>query len=282
MKMSPGRQMGTSLGRQIRTSPGHQMGTSPGRSNRMFRGHSGDVGRGRPRDVLGTNICRLGKLQDISKGITSNKSKHLLVENELKKLEKFDAAYFRGKNYFDVDDTQIYLVFQPIHRYFKTFIKNNLIFISPWESKGLSNEKIGSAKTSNHDQSPRLVYDNARIKLNFSGDLLNQDKITYNHGPIVNIYVVYRLTPRINNSGVTLENCLFGAVKLMKNEDIDKYKYSGYGIGFDSKRSFSHPSGGYGKNVIIFRAGMSSSIHANNKTRRNRWYHNSCRKNVFN
>ena len=123
MKMSPGRQMGTSLGRQIRTSPGHQMGTSPGRSNRMFRGHSGDVGRGRPRDVLGTNICRLGKLQDISKGITSNKFKHLLVENELKKIEKFDAAYFRGKNYFDVDDTQIYLVFQPIHRYLKHLLK---------------------------------------------------------------------------------------------------------------------------------------------------------------
>ena len=29
------------------------------------------------------------KLQDISKRITSNKSKHLLVENELKKLQKF-------------------------------------------------------------------------------------------------------------------------------------------------------------------------------------------------
>ena len=43
----------------------------------------------------------------------------------------------------------------------------------------------------------------ARTKLYFSGDLLKQDKVTYNH----------RLTPGINNSGVTLENCLFGAVK---------------------------------------------------------------------
>ena len=33
--------------------------------------------------------------------VTSNKSKHFLVETELKKLEKFDATYFRGKNYFD-------------------------------------------------------------------------------------------------------------------------------------------------------------------------------------
>ena len=64
-----------------------------------------------------------------------------------------------------------------------------------------------------------------------------------------------------------MENYLFGAVKLTKNADIDKYKYSGYGIEFDSKGSFSDPSGGFGKNVIIFGADMSSSAHANNKTR---------------
>ena len=36
----------------------------------------------------------------------------------MKKLEKFDAAYFRGKNYFDGDGTQNYLVFQPAYKYF--------------------------------------------------------------------------------------------------------------------------------------------------------------------
>ena len=40
--------------------PGRQIGTSPWRSNRIFRGLLGDVGGGRPRDVPGTNICRLG------------------------------------------------------------------------------------------------------------------------------------------------------------------------------------------------------------------------------
>ena len=44
------------------------------------------------------------KLKKISDRVTKNKSKHLLVENELKKLEKFDAAYFRGKSYFDGND----------------------------------------------------------------------------------------------------------------------------------------------------------------------------------
>ena len=34
----------------------------------------------------------------------------------------------------------------------------------------------------------------------------------------------------------TLENCLFGTVILTENADIEKYKYSGYGTGFDRHR----------------------------------------------
>ena len=52
---------------------------------------------------------------------------------------------------------------------------------------------------------------------------------------------------------------------MTKNADIDKYGYSGYGIGFDRKGSFSFPSSGYGQNVIIFGVDMSSSIHIDNK-----------------
>ena len=50
------------------------------------------------------------RLQSHNKRITSNKTNHLLIENEIKKLEKFDAAYFRGKIYFDGDGTQNYFV----------------------------------------------------------------------------------------------------------------------------------------------------------------------------
>ena len=67
--------------------------------------------------------------------------------------------------------------------------------ISSWESKGFSNEKISSVTKSSHSQPPSLVFDNARAKLIFSGDFLKQDKVTCNHGPIVNIYIVYRLSP---------------------------------------------------------------------------------------
>ena len=55
----------TSPGRHFRTSPERQIGMSTGWSNRIFRGRPGDVGRERPRDVLGSNICRLGSLQEV-------------------------------------------------------------------------------------------------------------------------------------------------------------------------------------------------------------------------
>ena len=59
------------------------------------------------------------KLSGLNKKITTNKTKHLLVENELKNLEKFDAAYFRGINYFEEDGMQNYLVFKPVYKYFE-------------------------------------------------------------------------------------------------------------------------------------------------------------------
>ena len=113
--------------------------------------------------------------------------------------------------------------------------------------KGLSNEKISSVITSSYNRAPNLAYDNVKIKLKFVGSLLKQDKITYNPGPILSIYIVYRLSTSIT-SDITLENCLFGAAKITKNFKINSY--SGYGIAFDSGGSFSHPSGEYGKNVI--------------------------------
>ena len=52
---------------------------------------------------------------------------------------------------------------------------------------------------------------------------------------------------------------------MTKNVYIDKYEYSGYGIGYDRRSSFSFPSGGFGQNVLIFGVDMSSSFHIDNK-----------------
>ena len=56
---------GTSLDHHFRTSLERQIGTSPGQSNRIFRGRPGDVGGRHPQDVLGTNTCGLGNLNDL-------------------------------------------------------------------------------------------------------------------------------------------------------------------------------------------------------------------------
>ena len=71
------------------------------------------------------------------------------------------------------------------------------------------------------------------------GDILEQDKISFDHGKVINIYIDYDINKNVNiSSYLTLENCLFGAVKLTKHTDIDQYKYSGYSIGFDRKGFF--------------------------------------------
>ena len=83
----------------------------------------------------------------------------------------------------------------------------------------------------------------------------------------VNSYICYTLVRwSIHlNIDFALGNCLFGSVKLTKNFDPHKFKYSGYGIGLESCSEFSLPDGTMGKNVIIFGADMSSSVHVNTK-----------------
>ena len=95
---------------------------------------------------------------------------------------------------------------------------------------------------------------------------MKQGKVSYTHGQIVNIFIVYELGASSSHfDDPTLKNCLFGVVTLTKNTDIDKYHYSGYGIGFDRKGRFSFPGDTFGQNVIIVRVNMSSFDHADNK-----------------
>ena len=82
------------------------------------------------------------KLSSLNRKVTANKSKN--IENKLKKLKTFDSSYFIGKNHFEEDGTQKYLVFQPIYRYFKQVSgvgSSNYIYF--WKSRGLSDEIIG-------------------------------------------------------------------------------------------------------------------------------------------
>ena len=129
----------------------------------------------------------------------------------------------------------------------------NGYYIYYWKSKGLSDERINPIATSNPSVTPFLDYYGTKIRVEFSGSCLKQDKITHTHGKVVNIYLVYEISKIINISDYpALENYLFGAVTLTKNADTSKYGYSGYRIVFDRHESFSFPGTGLGRNVIIF------------------------------
>ena len=121
-----------------------------------------------------------------------------------------------------------------------------------WQSKGISNESIKPPTTSNNSLTPELNYYGTKTRVNFIRSCLKQSRISYTHGKVVNIYIVYELGASSSNvSDPTLKNCLFGAVTVTKNADIEKYKYLVYGIGFDRTSSFSFPGGGFGQNVLI-------------------------------
>ena len=78
---------------------------------------------------------------------------------------------------------------------------------------------------------------------------------------------MYKISKNYNISSYpTLENCFCGDVSLTKHVDIDQYKYSGYGIGFDRKEEFSFGNG-FDRSIIIFGTDMSSSVHANSRTK---------------
>ena len=114
---------------------------------------------------------------------------------------------------------------------------------------------------------PSVDYLGTKTRVKLSGSCSKQDKITFGHKTIVNVYVC-----DINNFPIssypTLENCcLFGAVSLTKNiNNIGEYKYFGYGIGFDRKGTLSIGNA-FGRNCIIFAVNMSSSVHVDNKKR---------------
>ena len=95
---------------------------------------------------------------------------------------------------------------------------------------------------------------------------MKQDKVTFSHSQLVNIYIAYEISKTINISDYpTLEDCLFGAATLTKHADNERYKYSRYGIGVDKHGRFSFPLTELGKNVIAFGVDMTSSTKVDDK-----------------
>ena len=95
---------------------------------------------------------------------------------------------------FEEDGVQNYLVSQLMSKHFK--VANNRNCVPEWKSKGISDESIKPPATTDKFLNPLLVYDN-RFKLKFNGSCLRQDKITYDHEKIVNIYIVCETSKKL-------------------------------------------------------------------------------------
>ena len=70
----------------------------------------------------------------------------------------------------------------------------NTNYVSSWKSKGLSSESIKPPTTSDNSLTPALSYYGTKTRVTFTGKCLKQWKISYTHGKVVNIYIVYELT----------------------------------------------------------------------------------------
>ena len=101
----------------------------------------------------------------------------------------------------------------------------------------------------------------------------NNDHVINNN--VISIHCIYKLDPIASSRDdtFTIQNALFGAMQITKNADTSKYNYKGYGICFDEGGMFGHTvtEGGFahttnGRNILIFGADMSFSVHATNRS----------------
>ena len=147
------------------------------------------------------------ELKKIDDKTSTNSSKVLAYKHKLKQREDIihglerDASYFRGKDYLEEN----YLIFESDYNYFKRVVdSSNITYAHYWQSKGLSNEKINAANTNtNNDLAPIVKFNGSQMYLEFKGAILKQNKVTYSHGSVVNIYIVYKLKPHINANKIS-------------------------------------------------------------------------------
>ena len=121
---------------------------------------------------------RLTAIKNLNKKVTSNKTKHLLVENEFKKLETFDSSLFIDQSYFNSDGAQLYLIFQLLYYILKRLGDTEKTI--SWKCKGLSDEKLTTTpRTDNSLSSTIKWYKDSRFCLKFNGSCLKQRNASY-------------------------------------------------------------------------------------------------------
>ena len=122
--------------------------------------------------------------------------------------------------------------------------------ILKWKSIGVFNYPDDSSMKGIEDTKPNLpeLQNDGRMYVYLEGNHFKQNSpVIPNINKVVsigviNIYIVYKLDPIASSRDTTftIQNALFGAMKITKNADTSKYDYKGYGICFDERSEFGH------------------------------------------
>ena len=150
--------------------------------------------------------------------------------------------------------------------------------ISTWKSTGIFNYSGDSNMNAVGDASGDLpdTKNDDRMYVYLRGNHFQQNKVIIpNNDNVINIYCVYEIQPisSSRDTSFTIQNALFGAMQITKDAtDNSKNNYKEYVICFDERSQFGHTitEGGFthttnGRNVLIFGADMSFSVHATNR-----------------
>ena len=88
----------------------------------------------------------------------------------------------------------------------------------------MSEENIENITKSDSNFAPTFVNHHVLPEINFNGNCLIKNSISILK-KVINLYISEILNPWLRhlNTDFTLNNCLFGSVKLTTNADPDKY-----------------------------------------------------------
>ena len=223
------------------------------------------------------------KLKSVSERVTNNKSKDILLDNELKKLKtRIDSS-----EKIKINDVQKEISFikgfisytqnsNLVYECKVSSMKRNFYGILYWNPNDIydnSNKNQLNAVRNTKNVAPDIKNTNGQLYVSFNGNYFEQDPITIPNN-VINIYVVYKLDPikSTRNTDYTIQNALFDDMKITKNADYSKNNYTGYGLCFDEGGEFGHTvkQGNFNRttnarNVIIFGVDRGSSTYATNK-----------------
>ena len=167
----------------------------------------------------------------VKKNITDILSFKTSLDQEKSTIDDLEreASYFRGKDYY----LDSWLLFKPT---FSSFTRGtDSLYIEKWKSIGSNDDSKVVAVKNTSNNALKITISNQIIGLNYSdGDYFKQEKVHYIRNKVINIYILYKLTPRIiTEDGLVQVNGSFGNLIIGNTRDTLHYRYhDGIGVFF--------------------------------------------------